>query len=461
MAAVRNAGFDWPRRRVTVNLAPADIRKEGSSFDLPIAIGILTASGQIRTNRLHDFVLLGELSLTGAVRSVSGLLSVATSMRQRGIYGMIVPSANAREGALAEGLVIYGVNSLHETVEILEGGVRLQPHDLDSAALRPKGSTHGVDMRDVAGQECAKRALEVAAAGSHNLLMIGPPGSGKTMLARRMSSILPDMTLDESLETTKIHSVAGQLSPGEALVTDRPFRAPHHTISPAALIGGGLYPRPGEASLAHHGVLFLDELPEFRTEAIEALRQPLESTRVTVARALLSVTYPARFVLVASMNPCPCGHLTDPVRVCVCSTPMVDRYRSRISGPLLDRIDLHIEVPPVTYEELAGPGGGCSSAEIRMRVNDCRERQLHRFRQEPGLFANAQMSPGQVRKCCQLEESAAALLKEAVKRLALSGRAYHRILKVARTIADLEPSESIREHHVAEAVQYRGMDRLP
>ncbi|MFC1526588.1 YifB family Mg chelatase-like AAA ATPase [Candidatus Latescibacterota bacterium] len=459
MAAVRNAGFEWPRRRVTVNLAPANVRKEGSAFDLPIAVGILVASGQIRSDGLRDFVLLGELSLDGSLRPVRGGLSMATDMGAQGVYGLVLPRANAREAAMADGPVVYGVDTLAEAVEILEGSARIRPHVVDVAEVFHQHNGHDVDFADVRGQEQAKRALEVAAAGGHNLLMIGPPGSGKTMLARRVPTILTDLTLAEALATTKIHSVAGVLPSGEALVARRPFRAPHHTISDAGLIGGGSYPRPGEVSLAHYGVLFLDELPEFRKHVVEALRQPLEDHQITIGRAAVTLTYPARFMLVAAMNPCPCGYCGDPRHDCTCSPTMVQRYRARISGPLTDRLDIQVEVPGVAYEELAGGPAGETSASIRERVARARTVQIERFEGDAELFCNAHMEARDICRHCRIDGDAEELLKTAVMRLSLSARAYHRILKLARTIADLDESATIRDPHIGEAIQYRTLDR--
>lgn len=456
LAAIKNAGYQWPRRKVTVNLAPADRKKEGSAFDLPIAVGVLAASRQIKPLGLAEFALLGELSLNGSVRPVHGMLSMATSLHQQGLYGMIVPTQNAREAAIANGPLVYGVSSLSEALAILTGDARQRPYELNVEEVFRSNANYGVDFADVRGQDHAKRALEVAASGGHNLLMVGPPGSGKTMLARRLPTILPAPTLQEALATTKIHSVAGVLPPGQALVATRPFRAPHHTVSDAGLIGGGAYPRPGEVSLSHHGVLFLDELPEFRRNVVEALRQPLEDHAVTITRAQIAIAYPADFTLVAAMNPCPCGYLSDTRRACTCSPAAIRRYRARISGPLLDRIDIHIEVPALAYDDLANKQNGENSAHILQRVNAARQRQLDRFAGE--LFCNAQMSTRHIRRHCSLDDAGQALLEKAMARLGLSARAYDRILKVARTIADLADAP-IQSQHLAEAIQYRALDR--
>ncbi len=456
LAAIKNAGYQWPRRKVTINLAPADRKKEGSAFDLPIAVGVLAASRQIKPLGLAEFALLGELSLNGSVRPVHGMLSMATSLHQQGLYGMIVPTQNAREAAIANGPLVYGVSSLSEALAILTGDARQRPYELNVEEVFRSNANYGVDFADVRGQDHAKRALEVAASGGHNLLMVGPPGSGKTMLARRLPTILPASTLQEALATTKIHSVAGVLPPGQAIVATRPFRAPHHTVSDAGLIGGGAYPRPGEVSLSHHGVLFLDELPEFRRNVVEALRQPLEDHAVTITRAQIAIAYPADFTLVAAMNPCPCGYLSDARRTCTCSPAAIRRYRARVSGPLLDRIDIHIEVPALAYDDLANKQSGEDSAQILQRVNAARQRQLDRFAGE--LFCNAQMNTRHIRRHCSLDAAGQALLEKAMARLGLSARAYDRILKVARTIADLADAP-IQSQHLAEAIQYRALDR--
>jgi magnesium chelatase family protein len=457
-AALVNAGFSFPLRRITVNLAPADIRKNGSAFDLPIALGILVASGQLPEDRLRNQMVLGEVGLEGDLRPVRGALSMALAARAAHQTGVLLPHANVPEASVVEGVDVCGAHTLLEACAHLSGQL-IPPTRADMATLMAVCNPDQADFSDVRSQAAAKRALEVAAAGSHNILLIGAPGAGKTMLARRIPSILPSMSLEEALETTKIHSVAGTLPSGQSLLTVRPFRAPHHTISDAGLIGGGSSPRPGEVSLAHGGVLFLDELPEFRRNVLEVLRQPLEDGVVTLSRAAMSLTYPARFMLAAAMNPCPCGYSGDSTHSCSCGPLAIERYRSRISGPLLDRIDIHLEVPAVAYGDIVGEQSGETSAVIRARVEQARAVQRDRFRDQPGVHANAHMSTRDLRRHCRLSQPVEAMLRQAVTRLGLSARAYHRVLKIARTIADLAGAGELGTAHVSEAIQYRSLDR--
>ena len=457
-AALKNSGYDFPARRITANLAPADIKKEGAAYDLPISIGILAATGVVKPTLLQQYSLLGELSLDGGLKAIRGALSMAVAAKRAGLKGIVLPAENAPEAAVVEGLDIIGATTLSQVVEFLSGREAIAPCCIDLEELFTSGCEYGEDFSEVKGQEHAKRAMEVAASGGHNLIMIGPPGSGKTMLARRIPTILPRMSFEEAIETTKIFSVSGMLEKERALLAVRPFRSPHHTISDVGLIGGGTTPKPGEVSLAHNGVLFLDELPEFKKNVLEVLRQPLEDGRVTISRSLLSLTYPSRVMLVAAMNPCPCGYLADPIHPCSC-TP-TQRYRSRISGPLLDRIDIHIEVPAVKYRDLADRGEAESSGEIARRVERSRETQIERYK-GTRIHCNAQMTPRFIKKFCELDASGNRMLELVTDRLGFSARTYNRILKVARTIADLEGSENIREEHIAEAIQYRSLDRKP
>jgi len=459
-SALHNCGFEFPYGQgVTINLAPADLRKKGSGFDLPMALGVVGCQGQFFGKMLDQMMFLGELSLDGSVRPVRGALSATIAAREKGLKAVAVPENNAREAAVVEGIDVFALKSLPQAVDLVNSPESFQRVHVDAKVMLSEGAQYSVDLRDVHGQQAAKRALEVACAGGHNILFIGPPGAGKTMLAKRIPTILPPMSLEEAIETTRMHSVAGTLDGSQGLIGTRPFRSPHHTISDAGLIGGGAVPRPGEVSLGHHGVLFLDELPEFQRNVLEVMRQPLEDGMVTIARAAVSVTFPSRFMLAAAMNPCPCGYFGGPTRECHCTPPMIQRYVSKISGPLLDGIDIHIEVPAVKYKELRAPSSSEDSAAVRSRVIAARERQGERFKSERKTYCNAQMASKLIRKCCAITPEGGQLLENAVTRLGLSAQAHDRILKVARTIADLEAAADIQPKPLSEAIQYRTLDR--
>lgn len=459
-SALKNNNYERPRFRTVVNMAPADIKKAGSSYDLPIAIGMLAATGQITDERLGDFIIMGELSLDGGLKPIKGALPIAIQARKEGFKGLILPAQNAREAAMVNNIDVYGVENLQQVIDLLENKSELKPLIVNTREeFYEAQDAYDIDFNEVKGQENIKRALEIAAAGGHNAILIGPPGAGKTMLAKRLPTILPPLTLAEALETTKIHSVAGKLPEQAGLIARRPFRAPHHTISDVALVGGGGFPQPGEISLAHNGVLFLDELPEFKRTVLEVMRQPMEERRVTISRAKISIDFPANFMLIASMNPCPCGFYNHPEKECTCTPQMVQKYLNKVSGPLLDRIDLHVEVTPVSFSELSTQSHSESSKDIKQRVINARKIQERRYVAEEGIHCNALMTSKHIAAFCQLDDAGASLLKMAMNKLNLSARAYDRILKVARTIADLAESDSILPQHVAEAIQFRSLDR--